>query len=248
MSTPDENPNSTPQNPDAPRYGQNEGQPRYGQNPTPSPGQNPPPAYGQNPPPAYGQNAPQSYGSNSPASPGQQGYGQQPYGYQSAQPSGYAYPGSASMPATAKGPAPQRVVLAFWLILAAAVLGLISTIVSSLDPLASLTPQQREQFEGSGVSPESISGIATTIGVVVGLLFAALYVLLAFMIRKGKNWARITLTVLAALSVLGFLFGLAGGAPVGLLSTLVLILVVAGVVLCYLKPAGEYFKPAAPRY
>ncbi|MHA7261782.1 hypothetical protein ACX80W_01125 [Arthrobacter sp. TMN-37] len=244
MSTPPENPNPTPQDPDSPRYGQNQDQPRYGQNP--------PPAYGQNPPPSYGQNPP-LYGQQGQGQPpyGQQGYGQQgqqPFGYQAAQPSGYAYPGSASLPDTTKGPAPQRIVTASWLILAAAVLGLIGTIVTSLDPLAGLTPEQLEQFEASGVAPESVSGIVTTVGIVIGVLFAAFYVLLALMIRRGKNWARITLTVLVALSVIGFLVGLAGAAPVDLLSTLSLLLVVAGVVLCYLKPASEYFKPAPPRY
>ncbi len=240
MSTPDENPNSTPQNPDAPRYGQNEGQPRYGQNPAPSPGQNPPPAYGQNPPPAYGQDAPQSYGQNSPASPGQQGYGQQPYGYQSAQPSGYAYPGSASMPATAKGPAPQRVVTAHWLIIAAGVLSLLGAILASIDPLAQLSPDQLTQLEDAGVPPADAAGIVTTTVIVLGVISTAIYIFLALMIRRGKNWARITATVLAALSVFG-IFG-------GLLQALVVLLGIAGVVLCYLKPANEYFKPAAPRY
>ncbi len=231
MSTPEENPNSTPQDPDSPRYGQNEGQPRYGQNPPTSPGQNPPPAYGQNPPPAYGQN---------PTPQGQQGYGQQPYGYQSAQPSGYAYPGSASMPATAKGPAPQRVVTAHWLIIAAGVLSLLGAILASIDPLAQLSPDQLTQLEDAGVPPADAAGIVTTTVIVLGVISTAIYIFLALMIRRGKNWARITATVLAALSVFG-IFG-------GLLQALVVLLGIAGVVLCYLKPANEYFKPAATRY
>jgi hypothetical protein len=228
---------STPSNPTPP---QEPDQPRYGQN-APSSGQYPPAGQPGQP----GQYPP----AGQPGQTGQPGYGQQaPYGYQAAQPSGYAYPSAASMPSTTKGPAPQRIVIASWLIIAAGVVSLISTILSSLNPVAALTPDQRAQFESSGVSPESLGGIFTAVGVVIGLVFAALYVLLALMIRKGKNWARITLTVLAALSLLGFLLGLVGGVPGTLLSTLGLLLVVAGAVLCFLKPDSEYFKPAQPRY
>ena len=46
--------------------------------------------------------------------------------------------------------------------------------------------------------------------VLIGLIFAALYLLLAIQVRKGKNWARIVTWVLAGLGVLGGLLGLAG--------------------------------------
>jgi lysylphosphatidylglycerol synthetase-like protein (DUF2156 family) len=144
------------------------------------------------------------------------------------------------MPATAKGPAPQRVVTAHWLIIAAGVLSLLSAILASIDPLAQLLPGQLAQLEDAGVRPADVAGILTTTVLVLGVLSTAVYIFLALMIRRGKNWARITATVLAALSVFG-IFG-------GLLQALVVLLGIAGVVLCYLKPANEYFKPAAPRY
>jgi hypothetical protein len=223
MSTPPSSPNPTPQEPDQPRYGQNP--PAYGQNP---------PAYGQNPP-AYGQNPP-AYGQNPPA------YGQQqpPYGYQSAQPSGYAYPSQAALPGADRGPAPRNVVIAYWLLIAAGALNLLDSILRSSDPTAGIPPEQLEQLEGSGVTAESLTGVLTATVIVVALVSAAIYILLAFMIRKGKNWARITATVLAVLSLFGIL---AGG-----LHALVVLLGVAAVVLCYLKPSNEYFAPRPARY
>ena len=218
MSTPPSNPNPTPPEPD---------QPRYGQNP-PAYGQNPPPAYGQNPPPAYGQNAPPAYGQ------------QQPYGYQSAQPSGYAYPSQAALPTTGKGPAPRNVVIAYWLLIAAGVLNLLASVIQSSDPLTGVTPGQREQLEASGMTAESLTGVLTATIIIVAIVATAIYILLAVMIRKGKNWARITATVLAGLSLFGIF---AGG-----LGSLSVLLGVAAVVLCYLKPSNEYFAPRTPRY
>jgi hypothetical protein len=218
MSTPPSSPNPTPQEPEQPRYGQNP-PPAYGQNP-PAYGQNPPPAYGQNPPPAYGQ--------------------QPPYGYQSAQPSGYAYPSQAALPGKDRGPAPRNVVIAYWLLIAAGVLNLLDTILRSGDPLADLPPQQLEQLENSGMTAESLTGVLTATVIVAALVSTAIYILLAIMIRKGKNWARITATVLAGLSLLGIL---AGG-----LGSLIVLLGVAAVVLCYLKPSNEYFAPRTARY
>ncbi len=233
MSTPPSSPNSTPQEPEQPRYGQNP--PAYGQNPPPAYGENPPPAYGQNPP-AYGQNPPPAYGQNLPPA-----YGQQPpYGYQSAQPSGYAYPSQAALPGTSKGPAPRNVVIAYWLLIAAGALNLLDNILRSSDPFRGIPPEQVEQLEGSGMTAESLAGALTATIIVIALVATAIYVLLAIMIRKGKNWARITATVLAGLSLLGIL---AGG-----LGSLAVLLGLAAVVLCYLKPSNEYFAPRTPRY
>lgn len=46
-------------------------------------------------------------------------------------------------------------------------------------------------------------------GVIGFLVFGALWVALAIYLRKGANWARIVLTVLAALGILSGVFGLA---------------------------------------
>ncbi|SDO76765.1 hypothetical protein SAMN04515671_1947 [Nakamurella panacisegetis] len=54
----------------------------------------------------------------------------------------------------------------------------------------------------SGVDAQALVNTAKTITVVVGAALLALYLLFAFKMRAGRNWARIVLTVLSALSIL----------------------------------------------
>ena len=190
---------------------------------------------GWNPPGADGSSQPSPYSQQS------------PYGYQAAQPSGYAYPTSAGAAGPVeKGPAPKEVMRAYYLILAAGVLYLLSSLISALTT---------EVPDVAGAS----FGLGLT--VVFAVLFAAVYVVLAIFIRKGQNWARITATVLAALNVvitLGTLLLLplasqaaaAGGQTMPetpalsmALSVLVMLVGAAGVVMTYLKPARPYFAP-----
>lgn len=169
-----------------------------------------------------------------------------PYSYQSAQPAGYAYPSAAHMPEPARPPLPREVNLAFWLIIAAGVLNFISTLLGS-----------------GSAGPAGTASIGVGIALLVGILTTGIYVLLAVFIRKGHNWARITATVLAGISLLLLLMSwltltalqsnpevqaqLGGQSlqPSGFaitLNILVVLLGVAGVVLCWLKPSNAYFR------
>jgi len=237
-----------------PRYGQNA--PQYGQ---PQYGQNQPP-YGQNQPP-YGQNAPQ-YGQNQPPygqygqQPGPYGqnapqYGQQPgpYGYQSAQPGQYSYPSSQPQPG-AVPTRPKEVVIAFWLIIAAAVLTAVQVIISlaTMDTLlAGMAddPAVRDALAQTGgeISEQQfmdmMSGTAGVVLVISGLIVIGLYLMVAFGVKAGKNWARITGTVFAALSLVGLV-------PFGL-NTLTALLGIAAIVLLFMRPANEYFKAVSAR-
>ncbi|MFJ7751410.1 hypothetical protein ACIQXM_15825 [Arthrobacter sp. NPDC097144] len=247
MSTPPNIPDprdpNNPQQPDAdePRYGQRLPQPQ-------------PPVYGQPDQPytPYGQPAAGPEG-NQPTSPYGQPYGQ-PYGYQAAQPSGYAYPGPGN-PVPAKGPAPREVMTGFWLIVAAGILTFISTLVSTFsaadDPLAALTPEERQMFEENGVTDELFRSTFVTAGIILSVIALLVYILLAVLIRKGKNWARIVATVFAAISAVGLLAtlvtGLAFSSPLNLLSTLGSLAGIAGVVMLYLMPSRPYFR-SQPRF
>ncbi|WP_298253880.1 hypothetical protein [uncultured Arthrobacter sp.] len=178
--------------------------------------------------------------------------GQPEYGHQGTQPSGYAYPTSAVDPApTDKGPVPKEVMRAYYLILAAGVVYLLSAILSALTT---------EVPDVAGAS------LGVALGLVFAVIMAAVYVLLAVFIRKGRNWARITATVLAALNVvfsLGSLlllpmaneFAEANGQQVAdtsalptILGLIVMLLGVIGVIMTYLKPARPYFVQPKPGY
>lgn len=170
-----------------------------------------------------------------------------PYSYQSAQPAGYAYPSAAGMPETTRPPLPREVNVAFWLIITAGVLNFVTTLLGS----------------GTTAGPAGAAAIGMGIAIIVGIITTGIYILLAVFIRKGHNWARITATVLAAISVLLLIMSwiaLAtlqgnpeiqeqlGGqslAPSGFsmaLNILIVLLGVAGVVMCWLKPSNAYFR------
>ncbi|WP_457946277.1 hypothetical protein ACTAQI_12620 [Pseudarthrobacter sp. alpha12b] len=220
--------------PQQPRYGQNA--PQYGQN-APQYGQNQP-QYGSQPPaaPQYGQNAPQ-YGQNAPQGPGYgqnaPQYGQSPYGQ---------YPSEQPQAAGSNG-VPQLVNISFWLLIASAVIFVISMLtgLTQLDD-----PMFRKTFEdqmaaggASGVTYDDIKSVIAGTLVVFAIIGAALYLLVAFFIRKGKNWARILGTVFAALSI----FGLFGVPSIGTLGT---VLGIAAIVLLYLPAAAPYFRKQQP--
>jgi hypothetical protein len=217
----------------APQYGQQSGQnpPQYGQN-APQYGQSGAPQYGQNAP-QYGQNAPQ-YGQNPPQAPG---YGQQPYGQ-----SPYAqYPSEQPQAGGSTG-VPQLVNISFWLLIASAAIFVISMLtgLTQLDePVFRQTFEQQVEGTGAGVTYEDMKGVIAGTLVVFAIIGAGLYLLVAFFIRKGKNWARILGTVFAALSI----FGLFGVPSLGTLGTL---LGIAAIVLLYLPASAPYFRKQQP--
>ena len=238
------------QPPSAPQYGQNA--PQYGEQPPSAPqyGQNAPsapqygqalsaPPYGQQPP-QYGQNAPQlpQYGQNPPQynqqAPqyGQPGYGQSPYAqFPSEQPQAMA--GTAGTP--------KLVNTAFWLIVAAGAVWVLSLLmaIGMVD-----SPEMRAQFEeqmaGSGaeIRYEDLKGFLVGSIVVFAVISAGLYALVALNVRKGKNWARILGTVFAALSLLSIV-------PLSL-GTLAVLLGIAGIVMLYLPATSPYFAKRQP--
>ncbi|MDT0168282.1 hypothetical protein [Pseudarthrobacter sp. BRE9] len=221
----------------APQYGQNA--PQYGQN-QPQYGSQPPaaPQYGQNAP-QYGQNAPQvpGYGQNPPQY-GQPQYGQSPYGQS---PYGQ-YPSEQPQPAGSNG-IPQLVNISFWLLIASAVIFVISLLTGLTqldDPLFRQTFEDQMAAGGAtGVTYDDIKGVIAGTLVVFAIIGVALYLLVAFFVRKGKNWARILGTVFAALSIFG-LFGPPSFATIGTL------LGIAAIVLLYLPASAPYFRKQQP--
>ncbi|XAS66768.1 hypothetical protein V3C33_14970 [Micrococcaceae bacterium Sec5.7] len=194
----------------------------------PESGSQPPvPQYGQNTPPA-----PQ-YGQNTPPAPQ---YGQQPYGQ-----SPYAQYPSEQAQGQSPGGIPRLVNIAFWLILGAAAVWVISFMIAipTLDD-----PAMRRMFDqqiaagGADIQFEDIKGFIIGTMVVIAIIGAGLYALVAFNVRKGKNWARILGTVFAALSLLTL-------GPLGL-GTLAILAGIAAIVMLYLPASAPYFRKQQP--
>jgi hypothetical protein len=87
--------------------------------------------------------------------------------------------------------------------------------------------------------------------VVVGLIGIALWIWMAQMNRRGRNWARITSTVFFALNTLGAIGGLAGGAVTGgsvnrFYGIVVWVIGGIAIILLWQRTSSEYFK-ATPR-
>ncbi|MGO4472132.1 hypothetical protein AB4Y95_09405 [Arthrobacter sp. M-10] len=249
-STPGENPT-----PEEPKYGQQtpqQGQPpQYGQQ-APQFGQPSAPQYGQQAPqqpsaPQYGQQAPQ-YGQPSAPQYGQQApqYGQQPqYGQPSVPQYGQGGPVTwpSQQPAATSG-VPQLVNISFWLMIAAGVLTLIGipfTIATLNSPAGKNMFNQALSAQGSnasGIDTSTFIGIAITFLVIFSVIFAGLYALVAFNVRKGKNWARILGTVFAGISLLGL-------TQIGM-GTITILLGIAAIVMLYLPASAPYFRKAQP--
>ncbi len=242
-----ENAGSGQGQPEQPQYGQ-QAQPQYGQN-APQYGQQPSaPQYGQNAP-QYGQNAPQ-YGQfgQQPSAPqyGQSPYGQSPYGQS---PYGQA-PWPSQQPSTTSD-VPQLVNTAFLMIVGAGILSAISSLVFAFtgqDYIMTVMEQAARQ-QGQALPPgttQSLNGLLAVSGIIGAVINLGLYALVAFPVRKGKNWARILGTVFAAVSIFG-LFGLFELGPLfGILQLLTILLGIAAIVMLYLPASAPYFRKAQP--
>ncbi|QXQ09431.1 hypothetical protein [Paeniglutamicibacter sp. Y32M11] len=222
MSTPENNPQN-PQTPSGeptpPQYGQRAPLDPNAAGQTPQFGAQQPNPYGQNPNP-YGQ--PEQ--SNSP-------YGQQPY------PGGFQVPPQGNFPAPQMPTQrPKELDTSFWAILAAGVFFLASMLLTLTDSAIrdslTMAPEMEDLLAQSGSSLEQMIPMVRIFVIVFALIGLGIYVLLAFMVRKGSNVARIFATVLAALS----LFNLAGG----LIMVVAVILGIVGVVFAWLRPSSQY--------
>ncbi|RKT57898.1 hypothetical protein [Saccharothrix australiensis] len=144
---------------------------------------------------------------------------------------GAAHPGGHALPV------PKEVRVSFWIWIAGAVLSVVGSLyaLTQRDEIADVL---RRQPNASELSPEQFDAAVTTsvlFAVVLGVVFAGLYVLFAFKARAGRNWARVVLTVLTALGLLSTLFG---ASVSGLFTSLIS---VVAVVLLYLPNSKAYF-------
>lgn len=160
---------------------------------------------------------------------------------------------------------PQRVRLAWWLWLASIVVGFIRTVVSLSDRRMLIEQMQQVAPELSQSELDDAANSGIMFALLLALVTAAVYVLVANRMVQGRNWARIVVVVLATFSVVRavlMLFGLATlGSTVTMQGTsvqvgaldIVFSLVVAGldaaVLVLVLHPeATRFFREATRRF
>jgi hypothetical protein len=100
----------------------------------------------------------------------------------------------------------------------------------------------------SGLPPEIAESAAPGYGsIIFSLVIVALWVVVVLQMRKGANWARIVLTVLGALSVLGTVVGVSVLLSIGFLGVVQALLGLAGAVVI-VGAIVFMFKPESSRF
>ena len=153
-------------------------------------------------------------------------------------------PGEPHSAPAVVGPPPPPVENAVRLMFARAALGVLGLIVLFLTKDSLREQIQRSDPSLSTGTVDTATTAALTFSSVLGIVFLALYLLLALQVRKGKGWARIVTLVLAGLGVVSGLASLLGTAPalsLGL-AVLTLALDIAIIVLLAQRRSNEYFR------
>lgn len=135
---------------------------------------------------------------------------------------------------------PKEIMWSFWCYVAGALILIVSGI---------LTISQRQQLVSAlrtrntqNLTPDQINTVVNAtlvVTVVLLVVIAALYVLFAFKIRQGRNWARIVLTVVAALALISLLVTAGSSSFLSIIGDIAAVL---GCVASYLPNSTAYIN------
>ncbi|POH59844.1 hypothetical protein [Arthrobacter glacialis] len=133
----------------------------------------------------------------------------------------------------------------FFMLLGAAVLHIVATILGIMNVTSdSFRNQVEQQLSGQNMPETTPEIVDATImftlvtSLAIGVVGVIVYVVIGLFIKKGMGWARIVGLVLAALS-LGQLVGMT--MPGGIAVILQVLLGIAAMVLCFTGPAAAFF-------
>lgn len=129
---------------------------------------------------------------------------------------------------------PKPIAISFWMWIVAAIVGVVSGIFTATSA-ATATAAAAEQASSGVAIPAGLIVTTTIIGAFIG---AALHVLFAFFMIRGRNWARIVLTVLGILSVLSCIAGMIALNP---LAFVLAIVTIVAIVQMFAASAREFF-------
>jgi hypothetical protein len=156
-------------------------------------------------------------------------------GYQSGLPS---YP-SAPPPSEAQAQTitpPTEIIASFWCYVVAATIVLVGGLLFS-GAKQQVRDTLRVRYPTyTPTQLDSLANVTVTLAVAFAVLIGALYLLFAFKIKAGRNWARIVLTIVAVLDLLTIIGG-RGGSAVGYVGALAAVI---GCVLSYVPKSAAY--------
>jgi hypothetical protein len=143
-------------------------------------------------------------------------------------------PSSEQQTTSSPSARPRAVVHAVWLLWASLAVGLVE-LALSMNPL-------REPAEVLPEAHMTVFGVFTSIA-----LIGTVYLWLVHHVRKGRNWARITVLVLVVLGVLESLTSHRALQPIPfMLNLLEILLDVAALALLFSGPGAQWFNRPRP--
>jgi ABC-type Na+ efflux pump permease subunit len=139
---------------------------------------------------------------------------------------------------------PASVLNAVKVMYAGAVFSVLDIIIGLTNQSATKTAIRKKSPHLSLHTLNNTVHIAVIGDIVVGVLGALLFIWIARSCRSGKNWARVTATVLCFIGFLGAVFHIIEPeATLNLIASFVLFLIgLAAVVLLWLRSSSAYFK------
>lgn len=152
-----------------------------------------------------------------------------------------AYSSGQPAPQATEPARPAAVERGFWLLIASAVVSVIGAIMGIMDLTSDAGRSELARASGlTAAEVDTAVSIGIVTGAVIGVISIVVSVLFAVFARKGHNWARIIITVFAALS----LFSLIGmdGSAASIVALISVLLPIVAVVLFYTTPANAYFN------
>jgi hypothetical protein len=148
---------------------------------------------------------------------------------------------------------PKAIDSAFQAVLVAIAISALGTVFTFLLDKTQLTSMVTDMR--ATLPPEQRLSVSTMVGIMQAtlgfsiLIFVGLFVLFAVKMRAGRNWARILLTIYAALGVMSFLSGVASSGPeLGLMWSLAdVAFAVTAVVYMFRPESTKYFLETKER-
>lgn len=133
---------------------------------------------------------------------------------------------------------PKEIVASFWCYIGGAVVVLLGGLLAIGQKQAILDAlRSSNTTNATEAQLEAAANLVVIIAIVISVVLTGLYVLFAYKLRAGRNWARVVLTVLAVLTLIN-LVSTRGGSAIGYIGELA---VVVGCVLSYLPNSSGYF-------
>jgi hypothetical protein len=138
---------------------------------------------------------------------------------------------------------PTQVIASFWILIASAALRVVIAAITLASWNSIIDQQLRNPLPANTTAAQARDAFQNylTYNIVLDVVFGGLYVLFAYRIRAGRNWARLTMTAIVVIFGLFDILGRTDG--ITLISVIVELVAVA---LLYMRGSKEYFAKVRP--